>query len=119
MRMEPNVPISKPFPNKETYKDEEKKEDNKNTRGINPAARINLSLGNINFPSPNLAINQKNTESVVPTDNKKPLLAANVTGINGIKKNKDKNNVDNNVKNDNLLKNSTFFDSIFIITSPL
>ena len=80
MSIDPNVPISKPLPNKETYIEEEKNEDIKNTSGITAAANINLSFGKTNFPSPSLAINQKKTESVVPIESRNPLLASRVTG---------------------------------------
>jgi hypothetical protein len=111
--MEPNVPISKPLPNSDIYIEEEKKDAIKKTRGIAAANKINLSFGTTNFPSPSLEISQKNRERVAPTDNKNPLLASKVTGVYGIKKNKTANNVNKSVTNDNLLKNSTFFDSIF------
>ena len=65
-----------------------------------------------NFPSPSLAISQKNSASVTPTETRNPLLASRVTGVYGIKKNKDKKQVASKVVNDNLLKKDTFFDSI-------
>jgi hypothetical protein len=110
--IEPKVPISKPLPNKEIYNDEENRDATKKTNGMTPAKRINLSRGIVNFPSPNLATSQKNRDIVNPTDIRKPLLASRVTGMYGIKKNKEPNNVANKVTNDNLLKNNTFFDSI-------
>ena len=79
--MDPNVPISKPLPKSETYRDEEKNDEIKNTKGIAIANKINLSLGITNLPSPNLEINQKNKESVAPTDKRNPLLASSVTGV--------------------------------------
>ena len=112
MSIEPNVPISKPLPNNETYRDDEKSDAIRKTNGINPANRINLSLGTTNFPSPSRAMSQKNSASVTPTETKNPLLASSVTGTYGIKKNSDKNSVPRSVVNDSLLKNSTVFDSI-------
>ncbi len=97
------------------YNDEEKKEEIRKTRGINSANKINLSLGITNLPSPNLETNQKNNDRVAPIDSKNPLLASRVTGVYGKKKNRQANNVNNKDTNDNLLKNSTFFDSIFYI----
>jgi hypothetical protein len=112
--IDPNVPISKPLPNNDTYRDEEKNEAIKKTSGIAPAKSMSLSLGKVNFPSPNLAMSQKNIERVVPTERRKPLLASRVTGTYGMKKNKHRNKVANNVTNDNLLKNLILFDSIFV-----
>jgi hypothetical protein len=113
--IDPNVPISKPLPNKETYKDEEKNDEIKNTTGIAKATNRILSFGTTNLPSPSLEISQKKTDSVAPTDNKNPLLASSVTGVYGMKKKRLTNKVNKRVTNDNLLKNSTFFDSIFFI----
>jgi hypothetical protein len=79
--IEPKVPISKPLPKIETYKDEEKKDEIKKTKGIAIPNRINLSLGIKNLPSPSLEINQKNSERVAPTDKRNPLLASRVTGV--------------------------------------
>ena len=110
--IEPNVPNSKPLPKKETYLDEEKNDANKNTTGIAAAARIILSFGIENLPSPSLAMSQKKRAKVAPVDIRKPLLASNVTGTKGIKKNNESIKVTNNIENDSLLKNSTFFDSI-------
>lgn len=76
------------------------------------ANKINLSLGTTNLPSPNLEINQKNRESVAPTDKRNPLLASSVTEVNGMKKKRLKNKVNKRVKNDNLVKKATFFDSM-------
>jgi hypothetical protein len=61
--------------------DEENKEEIKNTRGMNIANKINLSLGITNFPSPNLEISQNNNERVVPIDKRNPLLASRVIGV--------------------------------------
>ncbi|OGJ05947.1 hypothetical protein A2387_02625 [Candidatus Nomurabacteria bacterium RIFOXYB1_FULL_36_10] len=80
INMDPNVPISKPLPKSDTYREEEKKDDIKNISGIAPAKRINLSFGTVNLPSPSRAINQKKTERVVPTESRNPLLASSVTG---------------------------------------
>ena len=62
------------------YREDEKKEEIKNIRGMTPAKRINLSFGITNLPSPSLEINQKKTDRVVPTESKNPLLASSVTG---------------------------------------
>ena len=78
--MDPKVPISKPLPKSDTYRDDEKKDAIKNINGIIPTKRINLSRGIVNLPSPSRAINQKKTDKVVPTDRRKPLLASKVTG---------------------------------------
>ena len=74
--MEPNVPISKPLPKRETYREDEKNDEIKNTNGIAPVNKINLSLGTTNLPSPSLEINQKNKESVAPIDKINPLVAS-------------------------------------------
>lgn len=95
------------------YKEEEKNDEIKKINGIASANKMSLSFGITNFPSPSLEINQKKIERVVPMEIKKPLLASRVTGEKGIKKKRLTNNVAKRVKNDNLLKNSTFFDSIF------
>jgi hypothetical protein len=113
--MDPKVPISNPLPKRETWKEDEKNDEKRKTAGIAKANKTNLSLGITNFPSPSLDTNQKNSERVTPTDNRNPLLASSVTGVKGIKKNRDANKVNIRVTNDNLLKNSTFFDSIFYI----
>ncbi len=113
--MDPKVPSSKPLPNIDTYEEEEKNEEIRNTTGIARAKSIILSLGIKNFPSPSLAISQKNSESVVPTDIKKPLFASRVTDTYGRKKNNDRNKVARSVKNDTVLKNSIFLDSIVYI----
>jgi len=110
--IEPKVPISKPLPNSDTYRDEEKNEEIKKTNGIAIPNIINLSFGIKNFPSPSLEISQKNNESVAPTDNKNPLLASSVTGTYGKKKKREANIVKRRIANDNLFKNAIFFDSI-------
>jgi hypothetical protein len=79
--IDPNVPISNPLPKSETYRDEEKNEEIRNTKGIIPANRINFSLGKTNLPSPSREISQKKRESVTPTDKRNPLLASSVTGV--------------------------------------
>lgn len=112
--IDPNVPISKPLPKSEIYLDEEKSDAHKKTIGINAPNKIILSFGIENFPSPKRAMSQKNTARVIPTDTKNPLLASSVTGINGMKKNNERKIVPRRVVNDNLLKNSTVFDSIFL-----
>ena len=111
--MEPKVPISKPLPNKEAWIDGEKKDETRKINGITPPNKTNLSFGITNFPSPSLATNQKIKDKVAPTDKRKPLLASRVTGEKGIKKKKQAKIVNNNRTNDNLLKKSIFFDSIF------
>lgn len=95
--------------------DEEKKDETRKTKGISPASKIKRSFGRENLPSPRRAINQKNKDRVAPMDSKNPLLASNVTGIYGIKKNNTPNIVTRRVIKDNLLKNSTFFVSIILI----
>jgi len=112
IRIDPNVPTSKPLPNKDRYNDGEKNEDIRKTNGIIPANRIILSFGTVNFPSPRRDINQKNTDKVIPINIRKPLLADRLMGTNGIKKKIETNKVEINVINDKLLKNSIFFDSI-------
>jgi hypothetical protein len=79
--IEPNVPISKPLPKSDTYKEEEKSEAIKKTKEITPPNRINLSFGIKNLPSPNLDINQKKRARVAPIDMRNPLLASSVTGL--------------------------------------
>jgi len=79
--MEPKVPISKPLPKSETWKEEEKNDEIKKTTGIANAKSTNLSFGITNFPSPSLEINQKNKESVAPTERRNPLHASSVTGV--------------------------------------
>ena len=71
INIEPKVPISKPLPKRDISKAEENKDAIKKTTGIIAAERISLSLGTVNLPSPSLAINQKNTASVVPIESKK------------------------------------------------
>ena len=61
------------------YSDEEKKDEIKKMIGIANAKRINLSFGMTNLPSPNLEINQKNSERVAPMEIRNPLLASSVT----------------------------------------
>jgi hypothetical protein len=78
--IEPKVPSSNPLPNRDTYLEEEKKDESKNTTGIAAPATISLSFGKENLPSPSLAINQKNRASVAPTEIRNPLLASSVTG---------------------------------------
>lgn len=117
INIDPNVPVSKPLPKSELYIDEEKKEEIKKTRGMSPANNINLSLGITNLPSPSLETSQKNRDKVTPIDSKNPFPASRVIGIQGKKKNGVINIVNNKDANDNLLKNSTFFDSIFYILS--
>jgi len=48
----------------------------------------------------------------MPIDNINPLLASNPTKVLGTKKKKHRNMVKRKIENDNLLKNSIFFDSI-------
>lgn len=78
--IDPKVPISKPLPKSDTYKDDEKNDEIRKTRGIRPANRIILSLGTENLPSPSRAISQKNKASVMPIEMRNPLLASRVTG---------------------------------------
>ena len=117
INIDPKVPISKPEPKIELYTDDEKIDEARKTNGIIPPNIIKRSLGILNLPSPSLDINQRNNESVAPIDIKNPLLASNVIGVKGIKKNSETNKVTRRVNNDNLLKNSTFLDSIFFDSS--
>ena len=112
MRIDPKVPTSKPLPNKDKYKDEEKNDEIRKTNGIIPANKNILSLDITNFPSPKRDINQKNIDKVIPINTRKPLLADKLMGTNGIKKKIETNKVEIKVINDKLLKNSIFFDSI-------
>ena len=58
----------------DTCKEEEKREDKRNTAGIKEAYKTIRSDGILIFPSPKEATNQKNKEVVAPIDNRKPLL---------------------------------------------
>jgi len=113
--MEPKVPTSNPVPKIELYKEDEKKDEIRNITGITAPIIIKRSLGILILPSPNLAINQKESESVAPIEIKKALLASVVTGIKGTKKKMEINNVMKSVNNDKLLKSFTFFVCIFFI----
>ena len=114
MSIVPKVPTSNPLPNNEIYKEEEKNDAIKNETGIIAPKRSTLSFGTENFPSPRRAISQKNTDKVMPTEIRNPLLASKLTGAKGTKKKIDPQIVVNNNTNDNLLKNSTLFDFMFI-----
>ena len=86
--MEPNVPISKPLPHNDTYREDEKSADSRNTIGIVAAYMSKRSIGIRYVPDFTEATSQKSSASIAPRETKNPLLTVKETGTKGIKTNK-------------------------------